>query len=83
MYVFDQKLYYLKIGSSETLPCSLPNDTHIRWYVDGMVASTSGRQIETSGDTLTINDITVSDGGTYECRGLKYTEFFTIYVIGR
>ena len=81
--VLDRTPYYLKIGSSETLPCSLKNDTHIRWYIDGKVASTSGRQIKTSGDTLTINDIRVSDGGTYECRGLKYAKFFTIYVIGR
>ena len=76
--------YYLKIGSSETLPCSLLNDTyHIRWYIDDKVATTSGRIIKTPGDALTINDIRVSDGGTYECRGLQYTKFFTIYVIGR
>ena len=81
--MLDRTPYYLKIGSSETLPCSLKNDTHIRWYSDGKVASTSGRQIKTSGDTLTINDVKVSDGGTYECRGLKYTKLFTIYVIGR
>ena len=83
MDVLGRNPYYLKIGSSETLPCSLKNDSHIRWYIHGKVASTSGRQIKISGDTLTINDITVSDGGTYECRGLKYTKFFTIYVIGR
>ena len=81
--VLDRNPYYLKIGSSKTLPCSLTNDSHIRWYIDGKVASTSGRQIKISGNTLTINDIRVSDGGTYECRGLKYTTFFTIYVIGR
>ena len=69
--------------STETLPCSLKNDGHIRWYIDGKVASTPGRQIKTSGDTLTINDIKVSDGGTYECRGLSYLKLFTIYVIGR
>ena len=81
--MLDRNPYYLKIGSSETLPCSLPNDTHIRWYIDDKVASTSGGHIKTSNNALTINDIRVSDGGTYECRGLKYTKFFTIYVIGR
>ena len=81
--MLDRNPYYLKIGSSEELPCSLKNDTFIRWYIDGKLASTSGRQIKISSERLTIKDIRESDGGTYECRGLKYTKFFTIYVIGR
>ena len=76
--------YYLKINSSETFTCSLGNDTsHIRWYIDGKAVYTSGSKIKTSSDTLTIKDVSVSDGGTYECRGLKYARFFTVYVIGR
>ena len=82
MVVLDRIPYYLKIGCSVTLPCPLRSETR-RWYVNGKFASTSGRQIKTYGDTLTINDIRVSDGGTYECRGLESMNVFTIYVIGR
>ena len=76
--------YYLKINSSETITCYLGNDTsYIRWYIDSKAVSTSGGKIKTSSDTLTIKDVSVSDGGAYECRGLKYARFFTVYVIGR
>ena len=74
----------MKINSTETFKCSMGNDTsHIRWFIDGKAVSTTGRKIKASRGTLTIKDVSVSDGGTYECRGLKYTRFFTVYVIGR
>lgn len=84
MAVLIENPYYLKINSSETFTCSMRKDiSHMRWYIDNKAASTSGRKIKISNGTLTIKDVSVSDGGTYECRGLKYTRFFTIYVIGR
>jgi len=77
----------LDLGTSETISCSLPEETHyIRWFNNKQeeVRSTSkGRMTANKNGQLTINDVQLSDGGTYECRGLENTQYYTIYVNGR
>ena len=88
--VLEKKTITTEIGSSETIRCSLKkNDTkNIRWYdsLERLLRNTTNkleRKIEVSGKTLTLNDIALSDGGTYQCRGLSYVRVYTIYVTGR
>ena len=77
----------LDLGTSETIPCSLQEETHyIRWFNNKQeeVSSTSkGRMTANKKGQLTVNDVQLSDGGTYECRGLENTQYYTIYVNGR
>ena len=77
----------LDLGTSETIPCSLQEETHyIRWFNNKQeeVSSTSkGRMTANKKGQLTVNDVQLSDGGTYECRGLENTRYYTIYVNGR
>ena len=80
----EKKQYVVNIGSEETIPCSLKNETkYIKWYdsIGQELNSTPGR-IEISGSTLTLKKITLSDGGTYQCQGLTYMRAYTIYVTG-
>ena len=47
------------------------------------INSTSGARVKANKNgELIINNVQLSDGGTYECRGLEYTKYFTIYVNG-
>ena len=74
------------VGSSESILCSLENETsYIRWFNSKHqeVSSTSGTRQTTKSGKLTIDNIQLSDGGTYECRGLEYVRYYTIYVNGR
>ena len=78
----------LDLGTSETIPCSLPAEetNYIRWFNNKQeeVSSTStGRMTVNKNGQLTINSVQLSDGGTYECRGLENTQYYTIYVNGR
>lgn len=84
--MLEKKAFVMDIGSSETVQCSLENETsYIKWYDDAgrVLKSNSGGRIEVTGGTLTINNVKLSDGGTYQCRGLTYTRFYTIYVNGK
>ena len=81
--VLEKRTFVSDIGSSETFHCSLQNETSmIKWYVKGTVASPTGRRVKASGGKLTVSNVRLSDGGTYECGGLKYTRFYIIYVNG-
>ena len=76
------------VDSSETIRCSLKNETsYIRWFNNKHqeVNSTSESRLKADkkNGELTIEKIQLSDGGTYECRGLEYTRYYTIYVNGR
>ena len=77
----------LDFGTSETIHCSLPEETNdIKWFNNKrqVVSSTSkGRMKANKNGALTIKDVQLSDGGTYECRGLENTRYYTIYVNGR
>ena len=84
--ILDPGQQFLNVGSREIIPCSLENETnHLRWFNSKHqeINSTSGTRVtaKTNGE-LTIEDVQVSDGGTYECRGLEYTRYYTIYVNG-
>ena len=77
----------IDVGSTETTRCNLKNETSfIRWFnsKNQEINSTSGARIEANKNgELIIKNVHLSDGGTYECRGLEYTKYFTIYVNGR
>ena len=77
----------IDVGSTETTRCNLENVTSfIKWFnsKNQEINSTSGARIEANKNgELIIKNVQLSDGGTYECRGLEYTKYFTIYVNGR
>jgi len=71
------------VGSSERIVCSLENETsYIRWFNNKHqeVNSTSGTRLTANNGGLAIKNIQLSDGGAYECRGLEYIRYYTIYV---
>ena len=80
----EKKQHVVNIGSEETIPCSLQNETkYIKWYDSiGQELKPISGKIEMSGNTLKIKNITLSDGGTYQCQGLTYMRAYTIYVTG-
>ena len=84
--ILDAVREYLNVNSRENIPCSLEDETnHIRWFNNKRqeINSTSGTRITANPNgTLTIKNVQLSDGGTYECRGLEYTRYYTIYVNG-
>ena len=89
MEVLEKKSLSSNLGSTETVQCSLKKDYHnekqiVRWYEIGTAVSElnpDGR-IEVKGFTLTIKNVQLDDGGTYECQGVGYTRFYTVYVNG-
>lgn len=75
----------MDIGSKEKFRCSLQNETNlIRWYNSAGQELNSGGRIKAFSDgTFAIQRVELSDGGTYQCRGLEYTQYYIIYVNGR
>ena len=77
----------MDIGTKETVYCTLKNETTlIRWYnsTGQELHSNSAGGIKTSRDgTFIIESVKLSDGGTYTCKGLKYMQYYTIYVNGK
>ena len=77
----------MDIGDKETIHCTLSNATMlIRWYnsTGQELNSASGGRIKTFGNGIfTIDGVKLSDGGTYQSKGLQYTKYYTIYVDGR
>ena len=77
---------FLDVDSTETIMCSLNETNHISWFNNKhqKINSTSeARMKANTNGKLTIQNVRLSDGGTYECRGLEYTRYYTIYVNGR
>ena len=76
----------IDVDSTETIPCTLEIETSfIRWFnnKNQEIISTTGARIKANKNgELVIKNVELSDGGTYECRGLKYTQYFTIYING-
>ncbi|KAJ7377505.1 hypothetical protein OS493_028488 [Desmophyllum pertusum] len=74
----------MDIGSKEKFRCSLQNETNlIRWYNSAGQELNSGGRIKAFSDgTFAIQRVELSDGGTYQCRGLEYIQYYTIYVNG-
>ena len=88
--VLEKKSYVVDIDTSETIHCSLQNETSVvAWYDGKGNELKSGGRITVSSKTVVLSDVQLSDGGTYECRGftsgthVTYARFYTIYVNGR
>ena len=87
MEVLEKKSLSSNLDSTETVQCSLEKENQngkVKWYEIGTTASElnpDGR-IEVKGVTLTIKKVQLDDAGTYECRGERYTRFYTVYVNG-
>ena len=84
--VLQTEKMVMAIGTKETFRCILKNETTlIRWYnsTGQELHSESAGRIKTfRNGTFTIESVKLSDGGTYTCKGLKYMQYYTIYVNG-
>jgi len=82
----DVRQEFLDVDSSEIIRCSLQNATnHITWFNNKHQEINSTSETRMKADKngeLTIKNDRLSDGGTYECRGLEYIRYYTIYVNG-
>ena len=85
--VLEKKHHVCDLESTETVKCSNEDRTglgkNILWY-NGITGSEikSGGRVELNGHSLKIKSIQLDDAGTYECRGVSSTRFYTIYVNG-
>ncbi|XP_068691081.1 hemicentin-1-like [Montipora foliosa] len=84
--VLEKKIFSSNLGGTKTVQCSLKKENQnehemVKWYKIGTTASelNPDERIEAKGVTLTIKNVQLDDGGTYECRG-RYTRFYTVYV---
>ena len=89
MEVLEKKSLSSNLGYTETVKCSLKNENQneremVKWYEIGTTVTElkSQGRIEVDGGTLTIKNVQLHDGGTYECRGVRYTRFYTVYING-
>ena len=85
----EKKSLIYNLGSTEDVNCSLKNESEkenemVKWYEIGTTVTElkSKGRIEVKGLTLTIKNVHLDDGGTYECRRVGYTRFYTVYVNG-
>ena len=83
--VLEKKHLVCDLESTETVRCSNDDSSqigqNIAWYNGSTgVKIKSGGRIELNGLSLKINNIQLDDAGTYECRGVISTRFYTIYV---
>ena len=85
--ILDVTPEFLDVDSSEIIRCSLENETsYMTWFNnkrEEINSTYEARMKAYKNGELTINNVQLSDGGTYECRGLEYTRYYTIYVNGR
>ena len=85
--VLEKKHHVCDLESTETVKCSNEDPTglgqNILWYngITGVKIKSGGR-VELNGLSLKINNVQLDDAGTYECRGVSSTRFYTIYVNG-
>ena len=83
--VLETKHHVCDLESTETVSCLNDHLTelgqNISWYngSTGVKLRSGGRKWFT-GLSMKINRIQLEDAGTYECRGLSSTRFYTIYV---
>ena len=85
--MLDPKPLEFNFESTDSITCEIKSESsHLTWFNNKhqKVNFTSETRITASKDgRLTIKDIQLSDGGTYECRGLDHIRYYTIYVNGR
>ncbi|KAK2556020.1 Hemicentin-2 [Acropora cervicornis] len=83
--VLEKKHHVCDLASTETVTCLNEGlsgiGQNIAWYNGSTgVKIKSGGRIELNGLSLKINNVQLDDAGTYECRGVFSTRFYTIYV---
>ena len=83
--MLEKKHHVCDLESTETVKCSNKDPTaigqNISWYNGSTgVKIKSGGRIEFNGLFLKIKNVQLDDAGTYECRGMSSTRFYTIYV---
>ena len=83
--MLEKKHHVCDLESTETVKCSNEDSSrigqNISWYNGSTgVEIKSGGRIELNGPVLKINNVQLDDAGTYECRGVFSTRFYTIYV---
>ena len=86
--VIGKEKLYFNIGSNEILHCSIRNKTSFaRWVINGQKVqgmNSSSKRVKTTEDgKLVIENVQLSDGGTYECHRLEYVQYYTVYINGR
>ena len=85
--MLEKKHHVCDLESTETVKCLKVKpelNQRISWYYGstGVKIKSEGR-IEVNGLSLKINNVQLDDAGTYECRGVSSTRFYTIYVNGK
>ena len=80
--VMQKKHYVSDLESIETVKCSNQHSSqNISWYNGSTgVKIKPGGRIELNGLSLKIKNVQLDDAGTYECRTVFSTRFYTIYV---
>ena len=83
--MLEKKHHVCDLESTETVMCSNKEPTgigqNISWYNGSTgIKIKSGGRLELNGLSLKINNVQLDDAGTYECRGMFSTRFYTIYV---
>ncbi|XP_066015734.1 uncharacterized protein [Pocillopora verrucosa] len=86
--VLGKENLYFDIGSIEILHCSIRNKTSFaRWVINGQKVqrmNSSSKRVKTTEDgKLVIENVQLSDGGTYECHRLEYVHYYTVYIKAR
>ncbi|XP_022801378.1 vascular endothelial growth factor receptor 3-like isoform X1 [Stylophora pistillata] len=86
--VLGKEKLFFDIGNKENLYCSILNKTSFaRWIINGkkMQNRTSpSERVQTKKDgELVIENVQLSDGGTYECYRLEYVQYYTVYINAR
>ena len=82
-----EKLHF-DVGNNEILHCSIRNKTRFAtWVINGQKVqrnTSSSKRVKTKGDgELVIENVQLSDGGTYECLIEEYVQYYTVYINGR
>ena len=80
----EKKHYVFIVGSTETVNCSKEENEFgqiASWYNSstGLKIKSKGR-IKVNGLSLEIKSVQLDDAGTYECRGVSSTRFYTFVV---